>query len=79
MSQKHKCAVCNRNDVRLYRWFGMFKRDEDIRCKAHVDEPELIENQNMVPLIEDADGNVWGYTSAPYDDICRFLALPDNE
>lgn len=79
MTQKHKCAVCGRNDVKLYRWYAMFLRDEDIRCKAHVDDPALLENQNMVPLVEDKDGSVWGYTSAPDEDIFRFFDLPDNE
>lgn len=62
MSQVHKCSVCSKNEVRLYRPYVEFLRDERIRCKQHVPEKEW---DWYVPLIEDDDGSVWGITSVP--------------
>ena len=75
-TQFHKCAVCGRNDVKLYRYYAFFLRVEEIFCKAHVPAGQ-IENQYFVPLCEDTDGSVWGYTSVPNDAIERFNSLPD--
>lgn len=76
MEQKHHCSVCKRNTVKLYRYYALFLRDNDIFCRTHAPAGQ-IENQNLVPLCEDADGSVWGYTSVPEDAIARFNALPD--
>lgn len=32
----------------------------------------------VVPMVEALDGSVWGYTSAPAEDIARWQALPDK-
>lgn len=71
--QKHKCSICQRNNVKLYRYYGSFLRDNEIYCHDHKPNSSWI-----VPLIEDIDGSVWGYTSAPQDAIDRFNALPDE-
>lgn len=70
-----KCAKCNRQGVRLYRPYSEFLRDSRIVCAEHVDPQEATW---FVPLIEDTDGSVWGYTSSPPDAIARWYALPDN-
>ena len=75
-TQKHCCSICRRNDIKLYRYYGSFLRDDEIFCRSHAPAGH-IENQNLVPLCEDADGSVWGYTSVPQDVIDRFNALPD--
>jgi hypothetical protein len=75
--QKHKCSVCGRNDVRLYRYYGCFLRDDEIFCRSHAPE-DHIENRSLVPLCEDDDGSVWGYTSVPKDAVERFQALPEG-
>jgi hypothetical protein len=77
MMQHHCCAVCKRHDVRLYRYYGFFLRDEEILCRAHA-PPGHIERQNLVPLCEDTDGSVWGYTSVPDEAIARWEALPER-
>lgn len=77
MAQVHGCSVCGRNDVRLYRYGGMFLRDEEIFCRADAPSRK-IEGGNLIPLIEDTDGSVWGYTSAPEDAMKRFYAMPDG-
>ena len=77
MEQHHCCATCQRNDIKLYRYYGSFLRDEEIFCKAHAPEG-AIERQHLVPLCEDEDGTVWGYTSVPDDAIARFNALPEE-
>ena len=89
MNQHHKCSVCGRNDVRLYRWYGSFLRDDEIQCKAHMEGKnaairrwqgrEWKMPEWRVPLIEDHhDGAVWGYTSCPDDDIARWDGLPEG-
>lgn len=77
MKQYHCCATCKRNDVKMYRWYGSPLRDHEIFCRSHA-KPGLIENQNLVPLCEDTDGTVWGYTSVPPDAIARWEALPEG-
>ena len=72
----HNCSVCKRNGVKLYRYYGSFLRDDEIFCGTCAPKGE-IEHQNLVPLCEDIDGSVWGYTSVPQDAIDRFHALPD--
>jgi hypothetical protein len=76
MEQRHYCTVCKRNTVKLYRYYASFLRDEEIFCKAHAPAGH-IDRQLLVPLCEDVDGSVWGYTSVPEDAIARFNALPD--
>ena len=74
MVQHHRCATCKRNDVKLYRPAGEFLRDYRIFCRRHVP----VDSWNWyVPLVEDDDGSVWGYTSVPEDHYERWDALPD--
>ena len=75
--QKHHCSTCKRNAVKLYRYYGSFLRDDEIFCKAHAPAGQ-IERQVFVPLCEDVDGSVWGYTSVPDDAIQRWEALPEG-
>ncbi len=75
--QHHCCAVCKRYNVKLYRYYASFLRDDEIFCRSHAPAGE-IEKQYLVPLCEDDDGSVWGYTSVPDDAIKRFDALPEG-
>lgn len=77
MPQHHCCTVCKRNDIKLYRWYGFFLHDDEIFCRTHAPDGH-IDKQHLVPLCEDLDGSVWGYTSVPPDAIARFNALPDE-
>lgn len=78
MTQQHHCATCQRADVRLYRAYGSFLRDAEIFCNEHI--PALVTDRGWwVPLVEAADGSVWGYTSAPAIDIARWNALPNAQ
>ena len=77
MTQHHRCAICQRNDVRLYRYYSSFLRDDEIFCRAHALAGE-IESQLLVPLCEDTDGSVWGYSAVPDDAIARWRALPEG-
>ena len=77
MEQRHCCAICGRNTVKLYRYYGCFLRDGEIYCRTHAPAGH-IDRQNLVPLCEDTDGSVWGYTSVPDDAIARREALPDD-
>lgn len=75
---KHYCASCYHSDVRLYRSYGSFLRDSEIFCNLHL--PATDDTRGWwVPLVEDADGGVWGYTSAPPEDMARWLALPEYD
>jgi len=76
MNQHHCCAICKRNDIKLYCYYSNFLRDSEIFCRTHA-PPGHIERRSLVPLIEDEDGGVWGYTSMPEDAIVRWKALPD--
>jgi len=76
-NQYHQCAVCGRSDVRLYRYYGSPLRDSEIYCCQDAPGGQ-IEGQFLVPLCEDVDGTVWGYTSVPEDAIARFYALPES-
>lgn len=75
MKQQHRCAECNRDDVRLYRYYASFLRDSEIFCRSHAPEGEP--GKWMVALVEDVDGTVWGISSAPADAQRRFYALPE--
>lgn len=66
-----KCAVCGKSHVKLWRGYGSFFREDDVYCTEH--KPE----QWYVPLVKDADGSVWGYTSAPDEAVKHWEALPD--
>lgn len=77
VNAKNCCTVCKRHDVRLYRYYGSFLRDEEIFCRSHAPAGH-IENQHLVPLCEDVDGSVWGYTSVPDEAIARWEALPEG-
>ena len=68
----YKCAVCNAG-VKLYRPYGEFLRMERITCEDHI--PEKAKDW-YVPLIEDLDGTVWGYTSSPRSAIARWESMP---
>jgi hypothetical protein len=75
--QQHRCTVCGRNTVKLYRYYASPLRDAEIFCRTHAPAGQ-IQSQYLVPLCEDTDGSVWGYTSVPADAIARFAALPDD-
>jgi hypothetical protein len=72
---RHNCSICNTGGVKLYCPYGEFLRPERIRCRAHIPPNE---QDWYIPLIEDDDGSVWGYTSAPDEHITRWEALPDG-
>lgn len=73
MNQVHCCTICKRNNVKLYRVYGSpSPRESKIYCKEHSPE-----SKEMVPLIEDVDGTIWGYTSAPNEAIEQWRSLPD--
>lgn len=74
--QFHQCHTCQRRDVKLYRAYGSFLRDGEIFCKAHTPADQA---SWYVPLVEDTDGSVWGYTSVPDEAIARWEALPEGE
>lgn len=74
-AQHHACATCGRTDVKLYRAYGSFLREAEIFCKAHVPADQA---SWYVPLVEDLDGSVWGYTSVPDEAIRRWEALNDG-
>ena len=76
MTQKHKCAVCGRRDVRLYRIYSRYLHEDEIRCKKHIPKDKA---KWYVPLVEATDGTVWGYTAAPPGDTKRFNDLPEAE
>lgn len=85
----HRCSECKRSDVRLYRSYGTFLRTDDLRCNAHVPDDDLPlkdleilprfskKSDWWVPLIDDGEGTVWGYTSCPDKDIARWHGKPD--
>lgn len=78
MSTVYGCATCHRADVRRYRLYGNFLREDDIFCNAHIPaQPD--EWGWWVPLIQDEDGGVWGYTSVPEPAIRGWEALPDAD
>ena len=70
--QHHRCSVCGEQHVRLYRSYGTFLREDQIVCNAHVDGTDWV-----MPLVEDLEGGVWGYTSAPLSACVRFYRRPD--
>jgi hypothetical protein len=74
MPQFHKCSKCKRNDIKLYRPYGEFLRDSTIKCRKHVPKDNW---DWYVPMIEDTDGSVWGYTSVPPEAIDRWERLPE--
>lgn len=76
MRQINYCTVCKSHEVRLYRYYGNALRANEIFCKAHAPEGA---REYLTPLVEDVDGSVWGYTSAPEDAIARWNALPEGE
>lgn len=68
----HKCNVCGRSGIKLFRPYGEFFREENTRCTQHKPESWY------VPLVEDEqDGSVWGYTSVPDKDIKKWESLPE--
>lgn len=75
--QHHCCAICKRNDIKLYRYYQRQLREREIFCRAHAPEG-LIEQQVLVPLFEDLDGGVWGHFNAPATAIARWGALPEE-
>ena len=68
-----KCAKCGKQGVKLYRAYGEFLRDDRIFCQEHVNPDSW---GWYIPLIEDTDGTVWGYTSSPLEAVKRWEALP---
>ncbi len=75
MKQRHKCSVCKKNYVKLYRYYSNFLRDDEIYCRGHSPEG-LIESESLVPLIE-RKGGVWGFGSVPHDAVKLWNTLPD--
>lgn len=71
-----KCTTCHRTAIKLYRYYGSVLRDSEIFC-AQCAPADHIEKQLLVPMIEDTDGSVWGYTSVPEEAIQRWRALPE--
>jgi len=67
------CAVCGARYVRFYRGYGGFLRDSEIVCNVHLPRG----GEWRVPLIESADGSVWGFTSCPTADFERWRRLPE--
>ena len=58
----------------MYRPYGEFLRERRVFCKEHIPEEG---SGYYVPLFEDIDGEVWGYTSAPLEAIERWKSLPE--
>jgi hypothetical protein len=86
----YRCSECRRSDVRLYRSYGTFLRTEDLRCNKHVPDDDDLSLKDLeilprfskksgwwVPLVDDGEGTVWGYTSCPDGDIARWHDKPD--
>ena len=75
--QIYQCASCGRNDVKLYRPYGSFFRENSIYCNQHVDENKT---SWYVPFIYDEKdgGMIWGYNSVPKADIDKWQKLPDS-
>lgn len=75
------CGSCRVTAVQLWRSYGCFFREEDVRCQACA-EREQGKPRNgdsigwYVPLVTSPDGSIWGYTSAPESDIRRWRAMP---
>lgn len=71
-----RCSACGRSDVRLYRPYGEFLREERIRCNAHVPPP----GDWWYPCIVAIDGSVWGtFAEAPEATADRTLWLAMKE
>lgn len=66
-----KCVVCGRENVKLFRGYGSFFREDDVFCSKH--KPK----EWYVPLVKDSDGSVWGYTSVPQDALHEWEKLPE--
>ncbi len=69
-----KCNVCKKTnlEVRLYRPYGNFYREEDNFCNEHITDYDW-----YVPLWFDENGEVWGYTSVPQETIDAFFEIPE--
>lgn len=77
MTDIPKCGECGISGVRLYRQYGTFRRPQTDRCNSHIPNDEM--RGWYVPLVLDAAGEAWGYTSAPDADIATFNALADAD
>lgn len=53
-------------------------RPDDIFCNAHITAP-VADRGWWVPMIQDTDGSVWGYTSVPELAIRGWEILPDAD
>jgi hypothetical protein len=72
---KYKCAVCQRQDARLYRPYSEFYRPERVFCNMHVPSDEF---GWYVPLIDCAEGmTIWGHLNADTNDFVRVENMPD--
>lgn len=69
------CGKCGAIGVRIYRQYGMFRREETDRCNECIDQSH---KGWMVPCCLDKDGNAWGYTSVPDKECEEFYALPEK-
>lgn len=68
------CAICKRNDVRLYRPYGDFFRYESLRCNAHLPERDW-----WVPTVMRGKAIAAGYGAMSADEIAKWRALPEAD
>lgn len=75
MSEKIKCGCCGRDDVKLYRPYGMFYRPKDNRCNGCLENADW-----YVPCVQDpVDMTIWGYSAVPPEACERFYNMPDAD
>ena len=77
------CHGCWQTFVQLWRPYGSFYREDDNRCQCCAEADQGKERRGdqigwFVPLVLDADGRPWGFTSAPSADVILWCALDAN-
>jgi hypothetical protein len=75
------CGSCRVTAVQLWRDYGGFFREHDVRCQQCAEREQKKPRDGdsigwLVPLVTDPEGRIWGYTSAPESDIRRWRELP---
>lgn len=73
--KRPKCGKCGVTGVRIYRQYGMFRREETDRCNECLDPAN---RGYMVPCILSINGDAWGYGSVPDAECEAFYALPEK-